>query len=95
MVNSINSILSVRYYYSTDFFPPILNRFGQRHALESAKRSSPEKLVWLIIKRKSCLYESLLEAIDSQDCLQEIKPSYELSAVINPNHIIIFCQFKR
>ncbi|CAB4412781.1 unnamed protein product [Rhizophagus irregularis] len=60
MVNSINSILSV------------LNRFGQRHALESVKRSSPEKLVWLIIKRKSCLYESLLEAIDSQDCLQEI-----------------------
>ncbi|CAB5345304.1 unnamed protein product [Rhizophagus irregularis] len=105
MVNSINSILSVRYYYSTDFFPPILNRFGQRHALESVKRSSPEKLVWLIIKRKSCLYESLLEAIDSQDCLQEIvyfikmkflfNLCYELSAVINPNHIIIFCQFKR
>ncbi|CAB4392355.1 unnamed protein product [Rhizophagus irregularis] len=93
MVNSINSILSV------------LNRFGQRHALESVKRSSPEKLVWLIIKRKSCLYESLLEAIDSQDCLQEIvyfikmkflfNLCYELSAVINPNHIIIFCQFKR
>uniref|UniRef100_U9T045 Uncharacterized protein n=1 Tax=Rhizophagus irregularis (strain DAOM 181602 / DAOM 197198 / MUCL 43194) TaxID=747089 RepID=U9T045_RHIID len=87
-------------------------RFGQRHALESAKRSSPEKLVWLIIKRKSCLYVSGREILESKSYLslsvgnhylkQSIhkiacksiyqKPSYELSAVINPNHIIIFCQ---
>ncbi|GBC25250.2 hypothetical protein RIR_jg41085.t1 [Rhizophagus irregularis DAOM 181602=DAOM 197198] len=90
MVNSINSILSVRYYYSTDFFPPICLTDPNSHI------NAKFKFISFWTENPASMNHYLKQSIHKIACKSIYqKPSYELSAVINPNHIIIFCQFKR